>query len=58
MYCLFLFRYLREHFGREEVSVEHRKKENRSETGFITTMADYLDVSMAAAGVLLPLLSL
>jgi lysine-specific demethylase 8 len=35
--------YLREHFGREEVSVEHRKKENRSETGFITTMADYLD---------------
>jgi lysine-specific demethylase 8 len=35
--------YLRERFGAEEVSVEHKKKENRSETGFLTTMADYLD---------------
>lgn len=38
-------RYLREQFGREEVGVEHKKKEDRSETGFFTTMADYLDVS-------------
>ena len=38
-------RYLRERFGGEEVNVEHKKKENRSETGFVTTMADYLDVS-------------
>ena len=27
------------------MNVEHKKKENRSETGFVTTMADYLDVS-------------
>lgn len=39
------YRYLRERFGGEEVSVEHKKKENRSETGFLTTMAEYLDVS-------------
>ncbi|CAI8058047.1 hypothetical protein GBAR_LOCUS31575 [Geodia barretti] len=35
--------YLRERFGGEEVNVEHKKKENRSETGFLTNMADYLD---------------
>jgi lysine-specific demethylase 8 len=35
--------YLRERFGSEEVNVEHKKKENRSETGFLTNMADYLD---------------
>ena len=39
-------RYLRERFGEDEVGVEHKKKENRSETGFITTMADYLEVSV------------
>ena len=39
-------RYLRERFGSEEVGVEHKKKENRSETGFLTNMADYLDVSL------------
>ena len=38
-------RYLKERFGEEEVSVEHKKKENRSETGFLTNMADYLSVS-------------
>ena len=50
--CCLLFvvvvslRYLRERFGEDEVGVEHKKKENRSETGFITTMADYLEVSV------------
>ena len=28
------------------MSVEHKKKENRSETGFMTSLADYLDVSV------------
>ena len=45
--CVFcVCRYLRERFGGEEVNVEHKKKENRSETGFLTNMADYLDVSL------------
>lgn len=39
------YSYLRKQFGNEEVRVELKKKENRSETGFLTTMNDYLDVS-------------
>lgn len=37
--------YLRERFGEVEVHVENEKKENRSGHAFVTTMADYLDVS-------------
>ena len=36
----------REHYGEAMMGVEFGKKENRSEPGFSTTMAEFLDVSV------------